>query len=67
MLASYGIARIIQTFPNIALPPGETAEESRTERQSSHSYPIQCRRLQGCHWLILYIESSLKQREMADP
>lgn len=33
MLASYGIARIIQTFPNISMVPGDTAEEPGTERQ----------------------------------
>ena len=33
MLASYGIARVIQTFPNVALAPGENAEEPGTERQ----------------------------------
>ena len=33
MLASYGIARLIQTFPNIALAPGEEVEEPGTERQ----------------------------------
>ena len=32
-LASYGIARFIQTFPDIALPPGATVEEPGTERQ----------------------------------
>lgn len=33
MLASYGIARVIQTFPNIALPPGDKVEEPGTESQ----------------------------------
>lgn len=33
MLASYGIARIIQAFPRIGLPPGETWEEPGSERQ----------------------------------
>ena len=33
MLASYGIARVIQTFPNLKLPLGETWEELGTERQ----------------------------------
>ena len=34
MLASYGIARIIQTFPKIELAPGEVWEEPGTERQN---------------------------------
>ncbi|KAL2049643.1 hypothetical protein ABVK25_010103 [Lepraria finkii] len=33
MLASYGIARIIQAFPKIELAPGEIWEEPGTERQ----------------------------------
>ena len=33
MLASYGIVRVIQTFPNLKLPPGETWEDIGTERQ----------------------------------
>lgn len=33
MLASYGIIRVIQTFPNISLPPGDHVEEPGTERQ----------------------------------
>ncbi len=33
MLASYGIARIIQAFPNIKLAPGEIWEEPGAERQ----------------------------------
>ena len=33
MLASYGIARMIQAFPKIELPPGETWEEPGAERQ----------------------------------
>lgn len=33
MLASYGIARVIQTFPNLKLPPGETWEDLGAERQ----------------------------------
>ncbi|KAL2037979.1 hypothetical protein N7G274_009198 [Stereocaulon virgatum] len=33
MLASYGIARIIQAFPKIELAPGELWEEPGTERQ----------------------------------
>ena len=33
MLTSYGITRIIQTFPKIGLAPGETWEEPGTERQ----------------------------------
>ena len=33
MLASYGIARVIQAFPNTALAPGDIAEEPGTERQ----------------------------------
>ena len=33
MLASYGIARLIQAFPKIELPPGEIWEEPGTERQ----------------------------------
>ena len=33
MLASYGIARIIQASPKIILAPGELWEEPGTERQ----------------------------------
>ena len=33
MLASYGIARMIQAFPQIELAPGETWEEPGAERQ----------------------------------
>ena len=33
MLASYGIARVIQEFPDIKLPPGEPWEDLGTERQ----------------------------------
>ncbi|MCJ1388282.1 hypothetical protein MMC18_001127 [Xylographa bjoerkii] len=33
MLASYGIARIIQTFPKIELAPGETLQKPGEERQ----------------------------------
>ena len=33
MLASYGIARVIQTFPKIALAPGDTVEVPGTESQ----------------------------------
>lgn len=33
MLASYGIVRIIQNFPQIALAPGDIIEEPGTERQ----------------------------------
>lgn len=33
MLASYGIARMIQAFPKIELAPGETWEEPGAERQ----------------------------------
>lgn len=33
MLASYGIVRIIQSFPKIKLAPGEALEEPGTERQ----------------------------------
>ena len=33
MLASYGIARMIQAFPKIKLAPGEIWEEPGTERQ----------------------------------
>lgn len=33
MLASYGIARVIQAFPTIKLAPGETWEELGAERQ----------------------------------
>ena len=33
MLASYAIVRVIQSFPNLKLPPGETWEEFGTERQ----------------------------------
>ena len=33
MLASYGIARMIQAFPKIELAPGEIWEEPGTERQ----------------------------------
>jgi len=33
MLASYGIARMIQAFPNIKIAPGETWEEPGAERQ----------------------------------
>ncbi|KAL6719085.1 hypothetical protein ACLMJK_003320 [Lecanora helva] len=33
MLASYGLARVIQAFPRISLPPGEKWEEPGTERQ----------------------------------
>ncbi|KAI9652536.1 MAG: hypothetical protein M1831_006727 [Alyxoria varia] len=34
MLASYAIARIIQAFPDIKLPQGETREEPGNERQN---------------------------------
>ena len=33
MLASYGIARMIQAFPKIELAPGEIWEEPGAERQ----------------------------------
>ena len=33
MLASYGIARVIQTFPNLKLPLGEKWEDLGAERQ----------------------------------
>ena len=33
MLASYGIARVIQTFANLKLPPGETWEDLGAEKQ----------------------------------
>lgn len=33
MLASCGIVRVIQEFPNIKLAPGETVGEPGTERQ----------------------------------
>ena len=33
MLASYGIARIVQSFPKIEIAPGETWEEPGEERQ----------------------------------
>ena len=34
MEASYGIVRIIQTFPNMRLPPGLELEEVGTEKQA---------------------------------
>ncbi len=37
MLASYGIARIVQAFPKIELAPGETWEEPGEER---HILPL---------------------------
>lgn len=33
MLASYGIARVIQAFPRIELPPDEVIEPIGTEQQ----------------------------------
>ena len=33
MLASCGIVRVIQEFPNLKLAPGEAMEEPGTERQ----------------------------------
>ena len=33
MLASYGIGRVIQAFPKIRMPPGETWEDIGDERQ----------------------------------
>ena len=34
MLASYGIIRVMQTFPYIQLAPGEPIDTSQTERQN---------------------------------
>ena len=32
--ASYGVVRIVQTFPNLRLPPGIEKEETGQERQN---------------------------------
>ena len=49
MLASCGIVRVIQEFPNIKLAPGETLEEPGTERQH---LTLTLSNAEGCKALI---------------
>jgi hypothetical protein len=49
MEASYGIARIIQTFPNIRLPPDHVWEEPGTEK---HALTLVLASADGCKVLL---------------
>ena len=49
MEASYGIIRILQTFPNLRLPPGEPVEPTGQEKQS---LTIVVSSAEGCRVLL---------------
>jgi Cytochrome P450 len=49
MLASYGITRIIQSFPNLRIAPGETLEEPGTELQN---FTLTLSNAEGCKVLL---------------
>lgn len=49
MEASYGIARILQTFQNVRLPPGHVWEEPGTEK---HALTLVLASGDGCKVLL---------------
>ena len=49
MLASCGVVRVLQEFPNMKLAPGETLEEPGSERQN---LSLTLSNVEGCKVLL---------------